>query len=148
MIILYVLRQSGAKADVSYNVEWMDLWAYAEIGFGLIVICTLSLPKFIEVKGKKLRVFFSSFSRPVPSRSGSWDRLWRSNKDFECGAGDVDDTPLNCTMNGSTKVYRLETLASFNSRDEILTSKGPTPLKTEAKKRVAFSAPKASARAM
>ena len=120
MVILYVSRQSGAKADISYNVAWMGLWAYAEIGLGLIVICTLSLPKFIEVKGKKLRTFLSSFSLPFSSRSGSWDKSRRSDKDVESGARDIDDTPLNSKTNGSTKVYRLETPPSFNSQDKIL----------------------------
>lgn len=120
MVILYVSRQSGATADISYNVAWMGLWAYAEIGLGLIVICTLSLPKFIEVKGKKLRIFLSSITRPFSSSTGSWDKLRRSDKDAESGALDVDDSMLNPKSIGSAKVYRLETLPSFNSQEEML----------------------------
>lgn len=119
MVILYVSRQSGAKADVSYNVAWMGLWAYAEIALGLIVICTLSLPKFIEVKGKRLRLFLSSVSLPFSSRSGSWDKRRGSEKDVESGAPDGDETTLNPKTGASTKVYRLETLHSFNSREEV-----------------------------
>ncbi len=118
--MLYVSRQSGAKADISYNVAWMGLWAYAEIGLGLIVICTLSLPKFIEVKRKKLRLFLSSITRPFSSSSGSWDRLRRSDRDVESGERDDDETRLNTKTRGSAKVYRLETLPSFNTREEML----------------------------
>ncbi len=120
MVMLYVSRQSGAKADISYNVAWMGLWAYAEIGLGLIVICTLSLPKFIEVKRKKLRLFLSSITRPFSSSSGSWDRLRRSDRDVESGERDDDETRLNAKTSGSAKVYRLETLPSFNTREEML----------------------------
>lgn len=120
MVILYVSRQSGAKADVSYNVAWMGLWAYAEIGLGLIVICTLSLPKFIEVKRKKLRLFFSRITRSFSLRSGSWDKLRRSDRDVESGERDDDETMLNPKTNGSAKVYRLETLPSFSSLKEML----------------------------
>ncbi|KAL8913226.1 MAG: hypothetical protein Q9171_001940 [Xanthocarpia ochracea] len=117
MIILYVSRQSGAKADVSYNVAWMGLWAYAEIGLGLIVICTLSLPKFVEVKGKKLRLFFSNMTRTFSSREGSWDKIRRSDRDVESVG---DGTIVKPKTGSSAKVYRLETLPSFNSSDDML----------------------------
>lgn len=68
MVILYVTRQDGATVNVSHNLAWMVLRAFAEIGLGLIVICTLSLPNFIEVKGKKLRIFLSYSSVAGPSR--------------------------------------------------------------------------------
>ena len=120
MVILYVSRQSGAKADVSYNVAWMGLWAYAEIGLGLIVICTLSLPKFIEVKGKKMRVFLLNITRPFSSRSGSWDKTGRLDNDVESGERGVAESLPDSKTNGSVKVYRLETLPSFDSQEEIL----------------------------
>lgn len=120
MIILYVSRQSGARADISYNVAWMGLWVYAEIGLGLIVICTLSLPKFIEVEGQKLRLFLSSTTRSFSSRSGSWHRLRRSNLDVESGERNGDETRLNRKTNSSAKAYQLETLPPSNSQEEIL----------------------------
>ncbi|KAI4247214.1 MAG: hypothetical protein L6R40_001557 [Gallowayella cf. fulva] len=120
MVILYVSRQSGAEADISYNVAWMGLWAYAEIGLGLIVICTLSLPKFIEVKGKKLRLFLSSITRPFSSRSGSWDKLRRSNRDVESLPRDGEETTGHQKTVGSATVYRLETLPAFSSQEEML----------------------------
>ena len=98
----------------------MGLWSYAEIGLGLIVICTLSLPKFIDVKGKKLRIFLSSITRPFSSNTGSWDRMRRSDKDAESGALDVDDSMHNPKSIGSAKVYRRGTLPSFSSREEML----------------------------
>ncbi|KAL8672747.1 MAG: hypothetical protein Q9168_002801 [Polycauliona sp. 1 TL-2023] len=88
MVILYVSRQDGTTADISYNVAWMGLWAYAEIGLGIIVICTFSLPKFIEVKGQR--------------RS--------KNSDVESVA--PNDTTHPKTIS-SANVYRLETLSSI-----------------------------------
>lgn len=121
MIILYASRQSGdlATADISYNVAWLGLWAYAEISLGLIVICTLSLPKFIEVKGVKLRLFLSSISRPFSSKSGSWDRSRRSDLDIESGRN-ADERTGDSKTNASAKMYRLETLATFGSQDDML----------------------------
>ena len=112
MIILYVSRQDGTTADISYNVAWMGLWAYAEIGLGITVICTLSLPKLIEVKGRKVRVFFSGIIQPFSSESGSWSKLERSkNSDVESLGRDVAETRYLKTA-GSVNAYRLETLAS------------------------------------
>lgn len=120
MVILYVSRQDGSTADISYNVAWMGLWAYAEIGLGIIVICTLSLPKFIEVKGKKVRIFLSGITRPFSSRSGgSWDKLQRSKtSDFESMAPHADETTHPKTI-GSASVFRLDTLSSFNGQDVV-----------------------------
>ncbi|CAL8580356.1 hypothetical protein XPA_006085 [Xanthoria parietina] len=120
MVILYVSRQDGSTADISYNVAWMGLWAYAEIGLGIIVICTLSLPKFIEVKGKKVRIFLSGITRPFSSRSGgSWDKLQRSKtSDFESMAPHVDETTHPKTI-GSASVFRLDTLSSCDGQDEV-----------------------------
>ncbi|KAL8749337.1 MAG: hypothetical protein Q9199_007748 [Rusavskia elegans] len=119
MVILYVSRQDGATADISYNVAWMGLWAYAEIGLGIIVICTLSLPKFFEVKGKKVRIFLSGITRPFSSRSGSWDKLQRSKaSDVESVAPDIDEMTHPKTI-GSANVFRLETLPSSDSQDGL-----------------------------
>ena len=115
MVILYVARQDGATADISYNVAWMGLWAYAEIGLGIIVICTLSLPKFIEVKGKKVRIYFSGITRPFSSKSGSWNKLQRSKaSDVESVAPDADETSHPKTI-GSASVYRLDSLSSLGN---------------------------------
>lgn len=67
MIIIYVTRLGGENADVSYNTAWQGLWAFAEISLGIVVICTFSLPKFIEAKGKMLRGLLSSLTRPFTS---------------------------------------------------------------------------------
>ena len=41
-------------ADVSYNAVWMGLCIFAEVSFGIIVSCRLSLPKVIESKADAL----------------------------------------------------------------------------------------------
>lgn len=64
MIILYVSRMGDENSDVSYNTAGEGLWALAEISFGIIVTCTLSLPKFIEAEGTRLRGVLSSLTRP------------------------------------------------------------------------------------
>jgi hypothetical protein len=79
-IIMYLLRMSPADADASYNMAWLGLWVSAEISLGLCVISLLSLPKFMEAKGKRwLASFvkpFSSFGSSVSSKSKSmsWSR--------------------------------------------------------------------------
>lgn len=67
MIIVYVNRLEGKKADVIYNSVEKGLGALAEISFGFIVTCTFSLLKFIESKGTKLRRTFSSLTRSFAS---------------------------------------------------------------------------------
>jgi len=64
MIIIHTVRMSGPNADVSYNAAWQGCWAYAEISLGLIVTCTIALPRLIEAKGKRLRAIISSISGP------------------------------------------------------------------------------------
>lgn len=55
-------------ADVSYNIVAMGLWSYAEVALGIIVACTLSLPKLIQAKGWKMPFsLFSSSPRSFPS---------------------------------------------------------------------------------
>ena len=99
MIIFYVSRLGGANADVSYNTAWQGLWLFAEISFGIIVTCTLLLPKFLEAKGAKLRGIFSSLTRPFASfgSSGSFSIHRRSSKDK---AGSCEATVDSVVMVG------------------------------------------------
>ena len=95
LIITYTLRQAGDNADVSWNVGWMGLWAFAEVGLGIIVICALSLPKFIESRGHKLRIFFSSIIKPFTS-SDSLTRIFRkSATDTRTRSGDIEVEDLS-----------------------------------------------------
>ena len=83
MIMFYVSQLGGADADVSYNTAWQGLWAFAEITFGIIVTCTLLLPKFLEAKGARMRGILSSLQRPFTSfgSGGSFSILMRSSRD-------------------------------------------------------------------
>lgn len=83
MIILYVTRIGQKNADVSYNTAGEGLWAFAEVSFGIIVTCTLSLPKFIEAEGTRIRGVFSSLTRPFsPLKSvGSFGSAMQINHD-------------------------------------------------------------------
>lgn len=67
MIIYYVIQLGDKDADISYNAAWMGCWAYVEIALGIIVTCTLSMPKLIEARGKKLRIVFLKFTRSFTS---------------------------------------------------------------------------------
>ena len=82
MMIVYLDRMGGQNADVSYNTAWAGIWAFAEISLGITVSNTLFLPKFIEAKGKKLRGFFSSLTRPVMSLTfgGSFGTFMQAKK--------------------------------------------------------------------
>ena len=69
MIIYYAVHMGGDNADVSYNAAFMGCWAYVEISLGIIVICSIPLPKLYETKGKKVRNFLSDITRPFTSFS-------------------------------------------------------------------------------
>ncbi|KAF2832848.1 hypothetical protein CC86DRAFT_399514 [Ophiobolus disseminans] len=74
LVILFLVRMSGEDADVSFNAAWMGLAGCAEIAFGIIVTCMLSLPKFFDAKGKWLLGLLYGLSRPftlMSTRSGS-----------------------------------------------------------------------------
>ena len=62
MIIYYVTKLGGKDADIAYNATWMGCWAFVEIAFGIIVTCTLSMPKLIEARGKKIRIIFTNLT--------------------------------------------------------------------------------------
>lgn len=81
MIIYYVLQMSGPEADISYNVAWMGFWIFAEISLGIIVPCTLSIPKFIEAEGQRLRKGLCHIAKPFRSISvlDSFLRTTKSN---------------------------------------------------------------------
>ncbi|KAL8925179.1 MAG: hypothetical protein Q9208_003684 [Pyrenodesmia sp. 3 TL-2023] len=70
-LIIYYSFLLGAKADVSYNAAWACLWAFAETTLGIIVICTFSLPKFIEAEGHMFRRAFHGIIRPFRTWSVS-----------------------------------------------------------------------------
>lgn len=83
MRIVYTYRivHNEAESDVSYNIAWMALWTYAEIALGMIVACTLSLPRLVQAKGGKLSSMFSSLTRPFSSlKSSILPSKGRSNK--------------------------------------------------------------------
>ena len=67
MIIFYVTRLNGRNADVTYNIAWIGLWVFAEVGFGITVTSTFMLPKFIEARGAKLCHVLFSVTRPLSS---------------------------------------------------------------------------------
>lgn len=90
-IIIYTLRMGGPNADVSYNAAWQGFWAYAEISLGLIVTCTLTLPRFVEAKGKQLRAIISSISGPF----GSLVRLTRLTSSTNNNASTHDRVATN-----------------------------------------------------
>nr|AUW31341.1 putative ribosomal protein [Cladonia uncialis subsp. uncialis] len=112
MIMFYVSRVGGANADISYNTAWQGLWAFAEISFGIIVTCTLLLPKFLEAKGAKLRGVFSSLTRPFGSfgSGGSFGILMRSSKD-KAGSREA-------TFDRAVMVGRAESETSSTNRDQ------------------------------
>ena len=64
---MFKLESQGDNQDASYEMAWMGLWSWAEISLGVIVACTLSLPKFVRAKSKEFGSLFSSVARPFNS---------------------------------------------------------------------------------
>jgi hypothetical protein len=66
--------RGGLKADISYESVLTGVWSIAEIGLGLIVACTFSLPKLIKAKGGGVRGFFSSIAKTFNSRTSKLEK--------------------------------------------------------------------------
>lgn len=62
MRLSYLIRllQQGRRGDSSYQILFMGLWGYAEIALGLIVGCSLHLPKLFRSKSKRGNITSSS----------------------------------------------------------------------------------------
>jgi hypothetical protein len=61
------LNNQGKYQDISYEMVWMGLWSWAEIAMGIIVACTLSLPKLFRAKSKQLGFLLSIVTSPFSS---------------------------------------------------------------------------------
>ncbi|KAL9636090.1 MAG: hypothetical protein Q9204_002388 [Flavoplaca sp. TL-2023a] len=70
-IIIYTVRIGEEDADFTYSAAWQAFWAYAGISLGIIAICTLTLPKFIEARGKGLRAVALTIPKPFGTLSQS-----------------------------------------------------------------------------
>ena len=92
MVIYYLAKMamSGASADRSYNAAWLSLWSYAELSLGILVTCTLSVPKFAEAEGERIRRACRRITMPVRSSVGSSKSFLRSAKE---DGSPTEDTP-------------------------------------------------------
>ena len=89
MVIYYLLHMAmaGVSADISYNAAWMSLWSYAELSLGILVTCTLSVPKFAEAEGERIRRVYRRFTTPVRLSSVAFSKaLLRTAKEDEASA--------------------------------------------------------------
>jgi spore germination protein GerM len=76
LLYMFKLEEQGDNQDSSYEMAWMGLWSWAEIALGIIVACTLTLPKLVRAKSKEFSVLLSSVARPFTSfRSSSKTNL-------------------------------------------------------------------------
>lgn len=48
------------KADVSHNGFYIGLWTMIEVALGFVVACSLSLPRLIQAKGRKVKIAITS----------------------------------------------------------------------------------------
>ena len=92
MVIYYLaqMAMSGASADWSYNAAWLSLWSYAELSLGVLVTCTLSVPKFAKVEGERTRRACRIITMPFRSSVGSSNNFLRSAKEDDGSA--TEDT--------------------------------------------------------
>jgi hypothetical protein len=67
LLYMFRLESQGDNQDASYEMAWMGLWSWAEISLGVVVACTLSLPKLVRAKSKELSSLFSSVAQPFTS---------------------------------------------------------------------------------
>lgn len=60
LLYMFKLERQGDNQDASYEMAWMGLWSWAEIALGIIVACTLSLPKLVRAKSMEFDSVVSS----------------------------------------------------------------------------------------
>jgi hypothetical protein len=59
----------GPQADVSYDSVFTAVWSYTECALGVVVACSLSVPKLIQAKKRNVRAFISKMSESLPAGS-------------------------------------------------------------------------------
>ena len=123
MIIRYTIRASGDHADASWNFAWLGFWAFAEIGLGIIVICVLTLPKFVESKGKKVRLFFSSMVKPFTSYGSLLSHRWTTQSKTQSGDPDVEDLAM---LDRNGRYGNFVTRHDHSYEDPVLPDKAHT----------------------
>lgn len=64
---MFRLQDQGQNQDQSYEMAWMGLWSLAEIALGIMIACTLTLPKLLRAKSKEINSFFTTLSLPFVS---------------------------------------------------------------------------------
>jgi hypothetical protein len=57
----------GDKADISYESMFTAVWSWIECSLGVIVACTLSIPKLVQAKGGSVRTAISKATRKFGS---------------------------------------------------------------------------------
>ncbi|KAH4047460.1 hypothetical protein HBH70_147360 [Parastagonospora nodorum] len=77
-VIVFLVRINQKNADISYITAWLSLCIFAEISFGIIVTCMLSLAKLVEAKGCALRRCFATRSGSTKPKDSGHDRGWSS----------------------------------------------------------------------
>jgi hypothetical protein len=60
--------RAGNGADVTYDSMLNALWSYIECTLGLIIACTLSVPKLYQAKGNRIRAIFSELEKSFSSK--------------------------------------------------------------------------------
>lgn len=104
---MYLLRMAGDNADVSYNVAWLGNMVMAELTLGICVICFLSLPKFMEVKGKfwlstLTRISDTAFSIASIARTRGSSAVGNLRDSEATAQAEVAITPLPAVKLGRT----------------------------------------------
>ena len=89
--------------DSSYNAAWEGLWAYAEMALGIVVACSLSIPKLVRESIvltsaiSNLRLIYNQLSARVFSSAGSGSTIELSTR------------APNLSSNNSRKINRRDT---------------------------------------
>ena len=96
-------------ADFTYNAAWQCFWVYAEISLGIIVTCTLTLPKFIEARGKKLRAMAWTILKPFGTLAHSTrSRLVKTDATVPSDSTATDSFKWRRAENQSLETHSIE----------------------------------------
>lgn len=64
---MFRLQEQGENQDQSYEMAWMGLWSWAEIALGIMIACTLTMPKLVRARSDDINSFFTRISQPFVS---------------------------------------------------------------------------------
>lgn len=89
---MVILALEGDDPDLTYHVIWVGVWSCVEIVLGMMIACSLVLPKFFRHHNIHFSTFLSRFSHPSRTFKFSFIRSHDSSESNTSEANKKKDT--------------------------------------------------------